>query len=102
MFYIPGRNGYFFSTDNPPGRDFLKAGSIDRNHLTFTLDNEIYDCATDAPILTGFGSAEVWVYRDAAYKPKGNWTRDLSSGRSSGADPGFFTAASDSLNWWLP
>jgi hypothetical protein len=102
MFYIPGRGGYFFSTDNPPGRDFLKAGSIDRNHLTFTLDNEIYDCATDAPILSGFGSGEVWLYRDPAYKPSGNWTRDLSSGRGSTADAGFFTASSDSLNWWLP
>jgi hypothetical protein len=102
MFYIPGRGGYFFSTDNPPGRDFTKAGSIDRTHMTFTLDNEIYDCTTDAPILSGFGSAEVWIYHDSAYKPGGNWTRDLASGRPSTAEAGFFTASSDSLNWWLP
>jgi hypothetical protein len=102
MFYIPGRGGYFFSTDNPPGRDFVKAGAIDRTRLTFTLDNEIYDCVSDAPILSGFGSGEVWVYRDAAYKPEGNWTRDLSAGGSSSGDAGFFTASSDSLNWWLP
>jgi hypothetical protein len=102
MFYIPGRGGYFFSLDNPAGRTFTKAGSIDRNRLTFVLDNEIYDCATDAPILSGVGGGEVWVYRDASYRPEGNWTRDLAAGGSSSGEAGFFTASSDSLNWWLP
>jgi len=102
MFYIPGRGGYFFSTESPGGYSFVKAGSIDGNHLQFTLDNEIYDCTADAPILPDIGSGEVWVYRDATYKPEGNWTKNLPAARSAQTDPGFFTASSDSLNWWLP
>lgn len=102
MFYIPGRGGYFFSTDSPAGHTFVKAGSIDGDHLQFTLDNEIYDCTADAPILPDIGSGEVWVYRDATYKPEGNWTKNLPAARSTQTDPGFFTASSDSLNWWLP
>jgi hypothetical protein len=103
MFYIPGRGGYFFSTDSPAGsHTFVKAGTVDGNKLQFTLDNEIYDCIADAPILPDIGSGEVWVYRDAAYKPEGNWTKTLPAARSTQADSGFFTASSDSLSWWLP
>jgi hypothetical protein len=102
MFYIPGRGGYFFSTDSPQGHTFVKAGTIDGNKLQFTLDNEIYDCTADAPILPDIGSGEVWVYRDAAYHPEGNWTKNLPAARSTPAEPTFFTASSDSLSWWLP
>ncbi len=70
MFYIPGRGGYFFSTDSPPGEHtFVKAGTVDGTKLQFTLDNEIYDCAADAPILPDVGTGEVWIYRDPSYKP---------------------------------
>jgi hypothetical protein len=102
MFYIPGRGGYFFSTDSPPGHTFVKAGTVDGNKLQFTLDNEIYDCTADASILPDIGSGEVWVYRDATYRPEGNWTKNLPAGRGTQAEPGFFTASSDSLSWWLP
>ena len=101
MFYVPGRGGYFFSIDNPTGRAFEKIGSIDRNRLQFTLNNEIYDCVADAPILSGVGSGEVWIYLDPAYKPEGNWTKDLPAEKSPQAT-GYFTASSDSLSWWLP
>jgi hypothetical protein len=99
MFYIPGRGGYFFSTENPPGRTFTKAASVDRNRLRFVLNNEMYDCVADAPVLVGFDSGELWVYHDPAYEPAGNWTKTLPDPQSGGE---FFTAASDSLNWWLP
>ena len=49
MFYIPGHGGYFFSTepvDQPP---FLGVGVVDGKHLTFTIDNETYDCTAQRP-----------------------------------------------------
>jgi hypothetical protein len=103
MFYVPGRGGYFFSTDAPAGRAFLKAGSIDRTRLQFTVDNDSYECTADAPILPDAQSGEVWVYHDPAYKPAGNWTQDLRSGEPPRpAAEEVFAAASDSLSWWIP
>ena len=97
MFYIPGHGGYFFSasaTEPPP---FVEAGVVDRKHLTFTIDNETYDCTSNAPILVKADSGELWVYHDPNYKPAGNWTKsDPSNSRDQ-----FFTAASDSMKWWL-
>jgi hypothetical protein len=98
MFYIPGRGGYFLSTEpieNPP---FVKIGIVDRTHLHFTLDNGTYDCSSDTPILTQSDRGEIWVFHDPNYKPSGNWA---SSDPSTTRDE-FFAAASDSLKWWLP
>jgi hypothetical protein len=97
MFYIPGRGGYFFSTepvDEPP---FLDVAIVDGKHLTFTIDNENYDCTTSAPILVHMDRGQLWVHNDPMYKPAGNWTKtDPASSKDE-----FFTAASDSLQWWL-
>ena len=97
MFYIPGRGGYFFSTepvDQPP---FSDVGVVDGKHLTFTIDNENYDCTANAPILVHADRGQLWAYHDANYKPAGNWTKtDPASSREE-----FFTAASDSMQWWL-
>ncbi|MEO7143242.1 MAG: hypothetical protein ABI165_07020 [Bryobacteraceae bacterium] len=107
MFYLPGRGGYFFSTDAPAGRAFSKVGTVDGNRLRFTLDNENFDCVADAPILVGSsrgsGSGEMWVYHDAAYRPRGNWTvGTVGADDAARAQKEFFAAASDSLRWWLP
>lgn len=103
MFYIPGRGGYFFSTQPVPDRAFINAGSIDGKHLDFSLDNETFHVTADAPIVTQSESSGLWVYHDAAYVPSGTWTLDLhgTTTAQSAADA-FFTAASDTLNWWLP
>lgn len=101
MFYIPGRGGYFFSTDGVAGRSFVPAGWIDRNRMQFTLDNDTYDCVAGEPILVRSERGEIWVYHDPAYKPEGNWTAAVDSGKSQTSSDSFFTAASDSLNWWL-
>jgi hypothetical protein len=102
MFYVPGRGAYFFSTSQPTQNGFLKAGSVEDSHLQFTWDNEIYDCVSESPILAGVRTGELWVYHDPNYKPSGNWTSPPDAAASSGATPGFFAAASDSLSWWLP
>ena len=98
MFYIPGKGGYFFSTDAPEGRAFVKAGSIDGKVMKFTVDNTSYECTAAQPILVHSESGELWVYHDADYKPTGNWTQD----KANQSTTEFFAAASDSLNWWLP
>ncbi|MGH7247957.1 MAG: hypothetical protein ACREH9_07615, partial [Pseudomonadota bacterium] len=107
MFYLPGRGAYFFSTVAPAGHRFEKVGTVERNRLRFTLDNENFECVADAPILVGSErgseSGEVWVYHDPAYRPRGNWTLGTLGGDTGGrATREFFAAASDSLQWWLP
>jgi len=97
MFYIPGHGGYFFSTepvDQPP---FIEIGIVDGKHLTFTIDNENYDCTASAPILVHADRGQLTVYHDPNYKPAGNWTKsDASNSRDE-----FFTAGADSVQWWL-
>jgi hypothetical protein len=103
MFYIPGRGGYFFSAEAVPERKtFVKAGSIDDTRLQFTVDNDIYECVANTPILSQEGTGELWVYHDPLYQPAGNWTQEVPPPEGASTDtPGFFTAASDTLSWWL-
>lgn len=101
MFYVPGRGGYFFSSDMPAGRTFLQAGSIDRTRMQFTIENETFNCVTDAPILGKADRGEIWVYHDPGYKPGSNWTQPLNAPASSSRDE-FFAATANTLNWWLP
>jgi hypothetical protein len=97
MFYIPGRGGYFFSTEPADQPPFLHIGIVDGKHLNFIVDNDVYDCASDASILAHSDSGQLWVYHAANYKPAGNWTKsDPANSREE-----FFTAAADSLKWWL-
>ncbi len=80
--------------DQPP---FIDVANVDGKHLTFTVDNENYDCTTSAPILVHADRGQLWVRHDANYKPAGNWTKsDPSNSRDE-----FFTAAADSVQWWL-
>jgi len=101
MFYIPGKGGYFFASEPVTGRPFVNAGTIDHNHMRFNVENTDYDCTTGTAVLTHADSGELWVYHDPAYQPTGNWTLDPQSLTHSAADE-IFTAASDSLSWWLP
>jgi hypothetical protein len=102
MFYLPGQGGFFFASESVPGRQFMKAGYIDGNKMQFTVDNLSYDCTTLAPIAQQNLRQELWVYHDASYRPEGNWT--LQEPEASSADAAaaiFFTAAADSLDWWM-
>jgi len=99
MFYLPGRGAYFFSEEPVTSRPFVQAGVVNRSNLQFTLDNVEYTCRSDAPILVHSDEGQLWVYHDPNYKPVGNWTKDANT---DGSREQFFTAASDTLNWWLP
>jgi hypothetical protein len=97
MFYIPGHGGYFFSNEPVDQRPFVQGAVVDGKHLTFTVDNETYDCTTSAPVLVHADRGQLWVYHDPNYKPSGNWTKsDPANSREE-----FFTAASDSIQWWV-
>jgi len=103
MFYIPGQGGFFFATEAPEGRNFMKAGSIDRNRMQFNMDNVSFDCSAADSILVNADSGEIWVFHDPAYQPAGNWTQEIRADQPDvPAKAVFFTAASDSLSWWLP
>lgn len=103
MFYIPGKGGYFFSTELPVDRtNFLKAGAVDGSRMKFSIDNDEFEVTAAEPILPGSGSGEVWVFHDPSYRPSGNWTQVLQPDNPLGAvKDEFFAAAADSLNWWM-
>ncbi len=98
MFYLPGHGGYFFSVSPVPRFGFTQIGTVEFGKLHFVLDNETYDCQSETPILTKSDRGELWVYHDPDYHPAGNWT---SADPSASTREEFFTAASDSVNWWL-
>lgn len=97
MFYIPGHGGYFFANEPVDQRPFVQGAVVDGKHLTVTIDNETYDCTASAPILVHADRGQLWVYHDPNYKPAGNWTQnDPASPKDE-----FFTAAADSMQWWV-
>jgi len=97
MFYLPGHGGYFFSAEPSEPAPFVEGAVVDGKHLTFTLDNETYDCTANAAILLHSERGQLWVYHDPNYKPAGNWTKsDPANARDE-----YFTAASDSMRWWI-
>ena len=97
MFYIPKRGGYFFSAQPVTSKPFAQIGAVDHGRLTFSVDNEDFVCTASANILTESERGQIWIYHDPQYKPAGSWTK--SSPKSPDE---FFTAASDSLDWWIP
>lgn len=98
MFYLPGHGGYFFSANASEPAPFANIGVVNGKQLTFNVDNEMYDCTANAPILLHGERGQLWVYHDPSYKPAGNWTKsDLLDTHEQ-----FFTAGADSLRWWVP
>jgi hypothetical protein len=97
MFYIPNHGGYFFSTQPVEERPFVQGGTVDGTTLKFTIDNETYECHAAAPILMQSDRGQIWIYHDPTFKPAGNLTKT-----SPQSPEQFFTAASDSISWWVP
>jgi hypothetical protein len=104
MLYLPGQGGFFFSQEPVAAYPFINAGTIEGPRLRFNIDNASFELNASQPILAHSESAgangQVWVYHDPSYVPEGNWTQDPHSPSPTGAEQ-FFTAASDSLGWWL-
>jgi hypothetical protein len=102
MFYIPGQGGFFFSSGPVPGKPFIMAGGFDRARMLFTIDNVTYDGVAVSPFLPQNNQGEAWVYHDPNYKPEGNWTKPLNDPAELSRPPQFFTAASNTLAFWIP
>ncbi len=104
MIYLPGQGGFFFSLEPVAAYPFINAGTVEGRHLRFNIDNANFEVTANQPILAHSESAgangQVWVYHDPSYVPEGNWTQDPHSPSPTGSEQ-FFTAASDSLGWWL-
>ena len=97
MFYIPGHGAYFFSAEPSEPPPFLHVGVVQGARLAFTIDNEMYLCVANRPILVHSENGQMWVYHNPNYKPAGNWTKsDPANPRDE-----FFAAAADSMKWWL-
>lgn len=96
MFYIPGRGGYFFSTEPVDQKPFVQIGVVDENTSTLRW---ITMCTTARPtrLFWRAPSARNCGYTTTLTTNAGNWT--TSDGGSSRDE--FFTAAADSAQWWL-
>jgi len=96
MFYIPQRGGYFFSTQPVDSRPFVQGADVDGTTMKFTVDNENYECHAASPILMQSERGQIWIYHDPDYKPSGNLTKT-----SAQSPQQFYTAASDTISWWV-
>lgn len=102
MFYVPGQGAYFFSSEPVPGKPFVEAGWFDHARMQFTLDNATFDGVATSSFLPQSDRGEAWVYHDANYKPEGNWTKPLNDPADLSQPPLFFTAAANTLAFWIP
>ena len=103
MFYLPGQGGFFFASESPY-RAAIPEGRIHRRqqnavhrgqsflrvpprcylslHRTFARN-----CGSTTTPIIGL---------------RGNWTlQDPEAGSANAAAAEFFTAAADSLDWWM-
>ena len=69
------RRLFLFHRARRISRRFSEVGVVDGKHLTFTIDNETYDCTANARILVHADRGQLWLYHDPNYKPRGNWTK---------------------------
>ena len=99
MFYLPRYGGYFFSTEPVITNLLMRPATVDRTQLRFTIDDQTYLLNSEAPILLASEGGPVWVYYDRNYRPARRRPSENPNGRVSDQ---FFTAASESLNNWVP
>ena len=85
FFYLPSHGRFVFALAPNEELGFQKAGEVRGNTLTITWGTDIYAFECDGPIAPGGGVYNVYVYRDAAWRPRGGPDRFLlgaSSARS--------------------
>jgi hypothetical protein len=76
LIKVASVGGFFFTLTQPAEYpQFQKVGVIQGNTLKFVWENQPYQVVSTVPILSGGGSADVWVYYDPNYvglNPKKN------------------------------
>jgi len=67
--YIPEKGRFVFSLFPREGFNFQKDAVVESGKITFQTDNERYELISDAPIVNSGGNWNLWILRDADYKP---------------------------------
>ena len=68
-FYIPDRGRFILSLVPREGYQFEKIAVLDENRIAFTVNGELYEWLSSAPILPSGGSWYLWVLHDTDYTP---------------------------------
>jgi GWxTD domain-containing protein len=68
-FHLQERGRFIFSLKPHEGYDFQKLGTIERNRLKFTLNNERYEWVSDTPVVDSGGPWNLYVLYDPNYVP---------------------------------
>ncbi|MBA2734732.1 MAG: hypothetical protein H0U54_17865, partial [Acidobacteria bacterium] len=68
-FHLQERGRFIFSLKPHEGYDFQKLGTIERNRMKFTLNNEQYEWVSDVPIVEAGGPWNLYVLYDPNYVP---------------------------------
>jgi GWxTD domain-containing protein len=69
-FHLQERGRFIFSLRPQEGYDFQKLGTIERNRMKFTLNNERYEWVSDVPIVDAGGPWNLYVLYDPNYVPE--------------------------------
>jgi GWxTD domain-containing protein len=68
-FHLQERGRFIFSLKPHEGYDFQKLGTIERNRIKFTLNNEQYEWVSDVPVVDTGGPWNLYVLYDPNYVP---------------------------------
>lgn len=68
-FHLQERGRFIFSLKPHEGYDFQKLGTIERNRMKFTLNNEQYEWVSDVPVVDTGGPWNLYVLYDPNYVP---------------------------------
>jgi GWxTD domain-containing protein len=68
-FHLQDRGRFIFSLRPHEGYDFQRIGTIERNKIKFTLNNDRYEWISDVPVVSGGGPWNLYVLYDPNYVP---------------------------------
>lgn len=68
-FYVSDRGRFIFSLVPRAGYQFQKVGIIENNKIEFTINGDRYEWISNAPVLPGGGTWNLWVLHDPKYTP---------------------------------
>jgi len=68
-FYVGDRGRFIVSLVPREGYQFQKVGIIENNRIEFTIKGDRYEWISNAPLLPGGGTWNLWVLYDPKYTP---------------------------------
>jgi hypothetical protein len=68
-FYVGDRGRFIFSLVPREGYQFQKVGVIENNRIEFNINGDHYEWISNAAVLPGGGSWNLWVLSDPKYLP---------------------------------